>query len=118
MEFTVETFQFLSCSKLVSIFPVQYLIQEVSYFGCSLNNKFVQQKIPFWNLPSHISLLVRVARAPICRTQNILITPPHGPARSILTSYKKDNIFQNGIYCRRLIVSFLYNIPFRRCHRQ
>ena len=27
-----------------------------------------------------------------------------------------DNIFQNGIYCGDLSISFLFNIPFRKCH--
>jgi hypothetical protein len=28
----------------------------------------------------------------------------------------KDNIFQNGIYCLGTSISFLFNIPFRKCH--
>ena len=27
-----------------------------------------------------------------------------------------DNIFQNRIYCGDLSISFLFNIPFRKCH--
>jgi hypothetical protein len=73
-------------SKLVSILPVQYPIQEVSYFGCSSNNTFVQQKSILEFTVAYIFLLVRVDRAPICRTQHILIKPPQGPARSILTA--------------------------------
>ena len=91
-------------SKLVSIIPVHRSPDRITtLFNRTFHFGIYRLISPCWS---------GFDRAPICRTPKKLISPPHD------IIIKTDNKFQNGMYCRSLSLSFLFNIPFRKCYRQ
>ncbi len=75
-------------SRNVNIFPVQCPIQEVSHFDCSSCNKV--QYIPWW-IETLVSTLIR----------------------NWLDVYPTTT---RGISCHETSISFLFNVPIRKCH--